>query len=176
MIHAMSRESEDEADFKTLVASDPAMRRYVVAFARRAKELRGFALGLYVEALVAHELGATLSPGGTDDADIEWRPSTRGRPIKIQVRSCRLRDAPRGVRGSVDVGKADHRAQLGDVWVFAVHSGNEHRSGWRFLARSANELEEFGAQRRVAVGRLGISQEWIEPDGLAEAVRAASRR
>lgn len=175
MIHPMSRETEDETDFKTLVASDPAMRRYVVAFARRAKDLRGFALGLYVEAVVAHELGATLSPGGTDDADIEWRPSTRGRPINIQVRSCRLRDAPRGGRGSLDVGKVGHRAQLGDVWVFAVHSGNEHRSGWRFLVRSASQLENFGTQRRVAVGRLATSQEWIELGGLPEAVRAASR-
>lgn len=176
MIDVMARETDDETDFKTLVASDPAMRRYAVAFARRAQQLRGFALGLYVEALVASELGATLSPGGTDDADIEWRASTRGRPIKIQVRSCRLRDAPRGARGSVDIGEADHRARLGDVWVFAVHAGQEHRIGWRFLVRSAQQLENFGGQRRVAVGRLAPSHEWLGLPELPDAVRAASRR
>lgn len=172
----MSREAQDESDFERLVESDPAMRRYVLSFARRACELRGFALGLYVEAVIAHELAATLSPGGTDEADIEWRPSARVRPIKIQVRSCRLRDAPRGARGSVKIGKVGERARLGDVWIFALHAGEDHRSGWRFLVRSANELEEFGTRKQMAVRRLAPLGEWIELTQLAPAVRNASRR
>ena len=172
----MSREAQDEADFDRLVESDAAMRRYVLAFARRASELRGFALGLYVEAVIAHELAATLSPGGTDEADIEWRPSARARPIKIQVRSCRLRDAPRGPRGSVNIGKVGDRARLGDVWIFARHAGEDHRSGWRFLVRSATELEEFGTRTQMAVRRFAPLGDWIELTQLATAVRNASRR
>lgn len=169
----MPQETQDEADFRKLVESDPAMRRYVLAFARRAGELRGFALGLYVEAVVAHELSGTLSPGGTDDADIEWLPSVSALPIRIQVRSCRLQDAPRGSRGSVNIGTCGDRSRLGDVWVFAVHDGDDHRSGWRFIVRTARELEVFGTQKTMAVGRLARPEDWIELSQLGPAVRNA---
>jgi hypothetical protein len=172
----MLEEAKDDTEFAALVASDPAMRCYAIAFARRAQELRGFALGLYVEAVVAGSLGATLSPGGTDDADIAWRPTKKGPAVKIQVRSCRLRDAPRGARGSLAIGVEGDRARLGDVWVFAVHRGNEHRDGWRFLVRRPEQLDkDFGPKRRVAVRKLAPPHEWVELADLPRAVRTASR-
>jgi hypothetical protein len=175
------RRRDADAVFEDLVASDPAMRRYVVAFAERARDLRGFALGLYAEAMVADALDADLSAGGTDDVDIRWSHQGTNETISIQVRSCRAVAGKTRLLGSVSIQaprkhrSADElpRRKLGAVWVFALHSGEDHRDGWRFHVRLADDLdEEFGRRRSVAIDRLAPLDEWITTTELPAAVTA----
>lgn len=143
-------------------------RRFVDIRLRRLRALGGMTLGGYAEAVVAEALpGAVESEGGTDRIDMTWRDlaievkCTRG--AKWGVRPSKQRE--QGVRVS---------RRRADVYVLALHAGDDHRDGWTFYVVPRWRLDDHG-RKEVGLSRLhdwGIAP--CEAAALADAVLAVA--
>lgn len=156
-----------EASFEDLT---PAERRWIDTLITRLRDLRGMTLGTYAEAVVAVELpGAVHSAGGTDRWDLTWRR------IRIEVKASRRNNWQIRRAWGPDATGKKVQALWADVWVIAVHTGDDHRHGWEFYVVPRALLE-----KRTVVS-LGPSQlhSWgitaIPAAGLPKAIRAAHR-
>lgn len=146
----------------------PAEVLWVGTLLTRLRERRGFSLGIFADSIVATALpGAVLSPGGTDRYDLLWNG------IKIEVKS--------SSKGKWTIKPAFGRESDGtrvcrlwaDVYVLAVHDGNDHRTGWSFYVVGRALLNPTAATPIRHADLDGWATGPIDADGLPDAVLAA---
>lgn len=145
---------------------DPVLDLYLDTFANRVARLGGFALGLYAEYRVAHLLGAEPAATGTDAVDLTWVTPVCNRPVRIQVKSAHRTDPATPFSFSLAAAASTGR-RAGDLWVFARHTGSDHRSGWTYLVTKTARLCRFGDQKTVTASKLTELGDWVVDEAVA---------
>lgn len=142
-------------------------RRFIDVRLRRLRALGGMTLGGYAEAVVAEALpGAVESEGGTDRIDMTWRG------LAIEVKCTRGAKWGVGPSNQREEGVRVSRRRA-DIYVLAVHAGDDHRDGWIFYVVPRWRLDDHG-RKEVGLSRLrdwGIAS--CDAASLADAVLGA---
>jgi hypothetical protein len=141
-------------------------RRFIDVRLRRLRALGGMTLGAYAEAVVAEALpGAVESEGGTDRIDMTWRG------LAIEVKCTRGAKWGVGPSNQREEGVRVSRRRA-DVYVLALHAGEDHRDGWTFYVVPRWRLDDHG-RKEVGLPRL---HDWgvfpCDAAALADAVLA----
>lgn len=149
---------------------DPVATATVATFAQRLQQCDPAMVGTYAEHLVARHLGGHVNDAGWGPIDVVWHPpsNTGVEQIDVQVKAARafrtfgdgivnnVTFSTRASRSLTDVwAQTKTPAARADIWVFALHGGENLREGWRFFVVAGSALDHLG-QSSISLNALTL--------------------
>jgi hypothetical protein len=170
-------------------ALTPAEEHFLRRTLARARSLESRTRGTYAESLLCELLpGATASEYAAEAFDLEW-PRSADHRVTVAVRTSGSRNSDHDaetkpqaggwdfppVANWTEPGDGTKRRCWADVAVLCFHDGWVLSEGWRFYVLTADQVEQYPAQRLTTSNLASNGHTSVGPEGLPAAVDAVAQ-